>query len=151
MNILFVCTGNTCRSPMAAAYFKKILKNKDFFIKVYSGGIISGNKPISLQTKKVLIDNDIPLNINYSQEVTKQIIDKADLIIVMTKFHKIKLNRKFPGCESKIKLLMDFSNSNKNKDIPNPYGKSIEAYQKVFLLMKSPLNNLLTWIFPKKD
>src|SRR5690554_6458936 len=90
--ILFVCTGNTCRSPMAAGILKDLLEksqysNKD--IEVKSAGISvfqkSGANPKSIKVTK---DMGIDITDHTTQALTEELIEKAYLILTMTQSHK---------------------------------------------------------------
>ncbi|WP_221567309.1 low molecular weight protein arginine phosphatase [Alkalihalobacillus sp. TS-13] len=94
MNILFVCTGNTCRSPMAEALLRHYSKGK---IEVQSAGIYAAyGSPASLQSIEVLKDEGILYN-HKSQPLTEDLVEWADLILTMTTQHKQAIISQFPS------------------------------------------------------
>lgn len=116
MNILFICTGNTCRSPMAEA----ILKHKQPTINVKSAGLYANQNdranPLTLQ---ILRENNIQID-HYSQAVTDELLKWADYIFTMTQAHKQLLLLYHPKYEDKYFVLKEFtidSNQNTPKNI----------------------------------
>ncbi len=117
--ILFVCTGNTCRSPMAMFLFNKIAKEKNLNYIADSAGLAAYGDPINPNSVKVLAKIGIN-NIDYtSQRLNYYMIDEADLIVVMESLHK-KALLNVGVEESKILILSD--------GIPDPYGGDEEIY-----------------------
>ena len=123
-NILFICTGNTCRSPMA----EFILKSFNIEgLNVKSRGLyVCCMADMSFSSEKVLKDNDIPFSSFKSCQVSNKDIDEADEIYTMTKSHRDALLKVFPHYENKIKTLLD------NKDVSDPYMQPDYVYQAVF-------------------
>ena len=79
-NIIFVCTGNTCRSPMAEAIAKSLCKYKD--INILSRGLsVYNSVSINENAKKVLLDNNINLSSHTSKPLTIEEFENADLIL----------------------------------------------------------------------
>jgi len=130
-NILIVCTGNTCRSPMAMGLLKKALKNKRG-VKISSAGVLAGNgSRASSHAIGVMKEEGIDISGHRSQPLTKSLVAAADLILVMTQVHKLEVINllDYPGKE--IYLLKEFI-SDKNVtdlDISDPIGRSRAVYR----------------------
>ncbi|GAA0290280.1 protein-tyrosine phosphatase [Gracilibacillus halotolerans] len=104
MNILFVCTGNTCRSPMAAAMFQARTKHN-----VQSAGIFASyGAPASAHTMEILRENNITYE-HSSQPVTEELLDWADLVLTMTTQHRDMLKQQYPHYTSTIFALKEYA------------------------------------------
>lgn len=118
MNILFVCTGNTCRSPMAEGY----LKSKGIEgVTVLSRGLAADGSPVSLNSKTAMDEAGIDIGSHISKQITADDINKADKIICLSPSHKaVLLSAGVP--ENKLYILGD--------GISDPFGGSIETYRR---------------------
>ena len=118
MNILFVCTGNTCRSPMAEGY----LKSKGIEgVTVLSRGLAADGSPVSLNSKTAMDEAGIDIGSHISKQITADDINKADKIICLSPSHKaLLLSAGVP--ENKLYILGD--------GISDPFGGSIEVYRR---------------------
>jgi protein arginine phosphatase len=105
MNVLFICTGNTCRSPMAEAILREKGKGK---YKVKSAGVFAGNGALmSSNASHALKERKIKEN-HQSQGVSDYLIEWADLILTMTESHKHALVGRWPDAVNKSYTLKEY-------------------------------------------
>lgn len=126
MNVLFVCTGNTCRSPMAAALFNKIAMERDLDVRIESAGLFAGVGDKASQNAVHAMKNyGIDLTGHRAKNVTAELLEKCDLVLTMTASHKMALVQ-YAG--DKVYTLCEFAGF--DGDIPDPYGGNEETYKK---------------------
>lgn len=149
--ILFVCTGNTCRSVMAQGLFKNMLREEGIKdVKVSSAGIAAlPSFAIYGVLEKVLKEEDIEISNHKPTRVTPQIVKDADLILVMEKRHKEAILEIAPEVKNRVFLLKKFAGEKKNLDIPDPIGQPEEAYRSRLEEIREYLMKILKKI--KKD
>ncbi len=122
MKVLFVCTGNTCRSPMAEGILRKIGKDKNLNIESMSAGIFANQgEEASRHAISSLRDMEIDIEDHLSQKITDELLEESDLILTMTMGHKMFLVEKYPEKKYKIFLLNEYA-FGKEVDINDPYG-----------------------------
>jgi tRNA threonylcarbamoyl adenosine modification protein (Sua5/YciO/YrdC/YwlC family) len=147
--ILFVCTGNSCRSVMAKALLEKEARDKGKDLKVIAGGV--GAMPgmgASKQTQELLTAEGIDVSAHKAQTLTPDMIKEADLIFVMEQFHKGIVLEKVLEAKDKVYLLGDFVETKKSGivDILDPIGKPMEVYQEVFRNIKEAIEGVMRFI-----
>jgi len=142
-HILFVCTGNTCRSPMAEYLLKKHLGDQSH-ISISSAGIMAGDGyPASDTGVKALKEKEIDSSTHRSRFLTPDMIDEATMVVVMTAHHKQILDDVFPESGEKTVLLKSFIESAENLDVPDPVGGSLDLYRHTRDIIESAIVNLI--------
>ena len=131
MNFLFVCTGNTCRSPMAAAMCERVLVDRQGGdtsaltageVSVKSCGVFAGsNSGASPEAMEVMSRRGADLSGHRTQPLTAELIRQADHIYVMTRKHLDRVVEMVPSATDRCHLLGD-------GDIHDPIGGSIDVY-----------------------
>ena len=117
MEILFVCTGNTCRSPMAEGY----LKSKELpDVTVRSCGISASGTPVSENSRKAMEEIGIDISGLVSEQLTTSDLARADKIYCMSPSHKTVLDMYTNS--QKVEIL--------SGGIPDPFGGDLEIYRK---------------------
>ncbi|MBN2288430.1 MAG: low molecular weight protein arginine phosphatase [Candidatus Glassbacteria bacterium] len=148
IHILIVCTGNTCRSPMAKAILEKLLKEKKLKIKVAvnSAGIISlGGSPASRTAVEVCRENGVDLSGHQSKRLTENLIQDADLIIVMEQMHQELLLKSSAVAQQKIRLLSEFAaDRSVGSEIRDPYGGDKYHYEQAYRDIELCLQGLVS-------
>ncbi|MDD5259060.1 MAG: low molecular weight protein arginine phosphatase [bacterium] len=130
--ILFVCTGNVCRSAMAEAMCKKMLKNLGLKgIKVWSRGL-AGSRMLRVPDEVVQLMAEescrLDLDIHVSAPLTVRDLSRADLVLVMEDYHKEKIVADFPAVADKVFLLKQFAGAG-DGDVEDPIGMEEKDYR----------------------
>lgn len=144
MKIVFVCTGNTCRSPMAEAYLSKLLKNRDVEIKSAGINTVDG-LPASKNTALVLASQGVNLDNHKSVMLDEKMVSKADLILTMTSNHKEYVKILFPKARDKVFTLKEFAldGTEANEDISDPFGQDKSVYENTFSEIKYSIDEII--------
>lgn len=125
-SILFVCTANRFRSPIAALYFAKALvqQGDDVDIQVSSAGTWTFDGQLAM-AKAIQLAQDYGLDLSYhkSRIVSEEILSQSDLIMVMESGHKEALTHEFPGTADRVYLLAEVVEG-LDVEIPDPYGEA---------------------------
>ena len=128
--VLFVCTGNTCRSPMAEKLFE-YRKGDDLDWTAASAGIFADQQsPATPYSIEALKEWNLDLSRHRSQPTTLQLLKEADLIVTMTSGHQMNLVRHFPEVGNRVCLIKSFGSSKVPADISDPFGGSLNIYKK---------------------
>ncbi|EJS75673.1 low molecular weight protein arginine phosphatase [Bacillus cereus] len=137
--VLFVCTGNTCRSPMAEALLRHHGEGK---FEVQSAGVFAyPGSDASVYAKEALIEKGISIN-HASKQINETLLDWADIVVTMTENHKEIVLGHYPNIEQKVYTLYGVAEG-VNKDISDPFGGSLSIYKETLKEMEGLVQTLL--------
>lgn len=128
-SILIVCTGNICRSPIAERLLRQILPDRKIDSAGVSALVDNAADPSAAAVAK---KHNLGLDGHRATQFTSALGRQYDLILVMEKSHQEQISRVSPEARGKIMLLGHWLG---NREIPDPYRKSQEAYESVYRLI----------------
>ena len=142
MNLLFVCSGNTCRSPLAEALARKIAERRGIDdLNVSSAGTNAwDNVPATDEALLVGMERDLDLGGHRSRKLTPEIVSEADLIFVMTPGHLDQVKQM--GGRGKVHVIDEYASGTANQGITDPYGGDLEAYRQTADVLERELEKL---------
>lgn len=150
--VLFLCTGNTCRSPMAQVMLQQMLADQGIGeeeMKVTSAGLYAGNgDTASPQAVQVMKKRGLSLDSHRSRRLTPGMINEADLILGMTEEHKQAVMMLDAAAADKVFSLGEYASKPGEKSwrqVPDPFGQSVEVYEQT----AKALEFLLTQVVKK--
>ncbi len=160
--ILFICTGNTCRSAMAEALARQWTETfaPDRGLQFFSAGlaVFQPDQPASPQAIAAMRDSGIDISAHRAEQVSEQLLETAGLILTMTGQHKQLLLARFPAAAGKAFTLAEFAgcgsgidagigaggdSGHRSGDIDDPYGRPVAAYQRCAQEMRALIVNAL--------
>nr|MDK2850667.1 hypothetical protein [Candidatus Cloacimonadota bacterium] len=140
--IMFVCTANICRSPMAEMLFDKMLHDEGINMISDSSGLLEGGHMISLSSMELLMEAGITkAQEHVSKQITPQMIAASWLVLTMEERHRDFLRKANPNMAHKIFTLSEITDD--DKDIEDPYGSDIETYRKTYDIIEDRLKILM--------
>ena len=135
--MVFVCTGNTCRSVIAQALAKRLLEQAGRAdVSVDSAGVFAiAGMPASRQTDAVLQEAGLSCAAHRATPLSAEMVRDADLLLAMERFHIEEILRRVPEASGKTHLLGAYGASEEDErlvEIPDPIGKPLEVYEVCF-------------------
>ncbi len=145
ISVMFVCTGNICRSPMAEAVFRDMVAKKgladQFFIVSSGTGRWHVGEPPHIGTRLILSENNIDVGNKRAQQLVSEDFSKFDYIVAMDQENIENIQYSF---KKKVKLLLDFAPNGYPHNVPDPYYE--HNFDEVFRLVNAGCEGLLTCI-----
>jgi len=132
--VLFVCTANVCRSPMAEAIFNALTHDAGMAHGARSAGIAAlEGEPMTPHARAALEEAGVYADRHRARQVDKVMIEEADLVLAMTPYHAEKLRGLSAASSGKIRTLPGYVGGGRGfsaeEGIPDPYGHSMAAYR----------------------
>jgi len=147
-NVLFVCTGNICRSPIAEGFFRRLTGNRKD-IEVASAGVhaVRGQPP-SVYAVEVCAEEGTDISDLRSQPLTGPLVDRATHIFAMTGAHLETIQTLFPQSAEKTFLIREFEQPGTTvwRDVPDPIGLGREVYEGCARIIKNALPSVLAFV-----
>jgi protein-tyrosine-phosphatase len=132
VKILVVCTGNTCRSPLAEVTLRRAVADVGLEgVEVSSAGTGAfGGEPVSEGSYLVALEQGLDLAAHRARVVTREMVAESDLILAMSRGHLRKLE--LLGAGTKAHLMGDFAGSDGDHEVADPVGGPIEGYRATY-------------------
>lgn len=128
--IMFICTGNICRSAMAHALMEKKVAEKELDIKVFSSGLYAEDGDYATYNAiEAMEEYGVDLKKHKATNTKNTNIQEMDLILSATMGHKVMLLQMYPELKEKIYTMKEYIGE-QEKDIKDPWGYNLEIYRK---------------------
>ena len=133
MNILVICTGNICRSPMAEGLLRQRIAQRSggSTVRVHSAGTHGlDGEPATPHAVRAAAEMGVDITTHRARSLDREMVTRADLILVMEPFHGEIVERALPpGEREKVRLLGHFDAAGGSNTIADPYHQPLEAYR----------------------
>jgi protein-tyrosine phosphatase len=130
--VLFICTANICRSPMAEAIFDALAEDRGLPLRAESAGTAAlAGKPMAPEAVAALAEIGIYPEPHRARQVSGGMLEEAELVLVMTARHAAKVRQLRRDPPSGIHVLPEYATGVPGDEIVDPYGYTITTYRNV--------------------
>lgn len=150
-HVLFVCTGNSCRSPMAEGMLKRMLEIRGIkHIHVSSAGTMAPHHaPPTNYAIVTTVEKGVDISDHRSRSLTPEMAGSADLILVMENSHKRFIQNLLPEMLEKTFLLKGFGKRGRKLEIADPIGGDLDIYRTCYDEMEGEIKRVLPEIIAR--
>src|SRR6059036_2678868 len=127
--VLFVCTGNICRSPLASSLLERALQERGLDVAVSSAGTGAWDgAPASEGAYLVGLERGLDLSAHRARLLTRELVDEADLILTMARHHRARVDEL--GGEARVFVLGEYAGREGDAaEVSDPFGGDLEVYR----------------------
>jgi protein-tyrosine-phosphatase len=137
--IVFVCTANACRSPMAEGLLREQLEGRFPDVEIASAGTLASRGGATPEGVRAAAELGADISRHRSQAVTEHLMSRAALVIAMTREHASWLRRFCPAHQVKVVTLGELARGPEGPDVPDPIGSDLETYRRIAQMIQKLL------------
>ena len=143
-HLLFVCTANLCRSPMAEALARSLLDDRKWLLS--SAGFFADQpRPPEPEVEALLLSHGLPTEGLSSKRIDKKLVNQATGIFAMTRMHLETIRKQFPKARERAYLVTAFSSfpEYRDQDVPDPIGQELAAFEETYRILADAVPRIL--------
>ncbi len=145
-HILFICTGNVCRSPMAEGIFRFLSKHRQELTCESAGLAAYPGFPASPNALKVARKYGVDITSHLSKNISEEILKNADYVFAMTSTHLQVIKEQFPEYSKRVYILKEFAQTDDGSfspDVDDPIGQDEIVYELCFIELEKAIKGVL--------